>query len=88
VLGITSIPGCLCYAAPGLLCGIMAIIFGVLARKAVARGAAGGSSLRMAKAGIICGIIGIILAVVFAIVLGLVIWWAETQVSPSPVYYR
>ncbi|HUU22140.1 MAG TPA: DUF4190 domain-containing protein [Phycisphaerae bacterium] len=88
VLGIISIPGSFCYALPGLICGILAIIFGVLARKAVARGTAGGSSLSLAKAGLICGVIGIILAVLFVIVVAGIVAWAQSQATARPYRVR
>lgn len=65
VLGICSIVGCFFYGIPSLICGPLAIIFAILAKKQIARGEAGSSSAGMATAGLICGIIGMALVALF-----------------------
>jgi hypothetical protein len=69
VLGIAAIPTCGCYGLPALICGVLALVFGVVAKRAVAEGRAGGNSATLAKAGMICGGIGIALAVVFWVII-------------------
>ena len=72
VLGICSIIGCMFYGIPSLICGPLAIIFAILAKKQVARGEAGSSSAGMATAGLICGIVGVSLVallIVFIVVM-------------------
>lgn len=68
ILGILSIPGCCCYAIPGLIMGIIAIVLGVKDgrryRQAPAIYTVG--SYNNVKAGKICGIIGIVLSVFYA----------------------
>lgn len=59
VLGIVSIPSCLCCGLPSLVCGILALVF---ANKAEAQFLEGASGQGLAMAGRICGIIGIVLA--------------------------
>ena len=63
VLGISSLPTCLCYAVPPLICGPLAIIFSNLAVKDIRAGLANPSSGGLAKAGKICGLIGLLLAI-------------------------
>ncbi len=62
VLGIVSIMGCMFYGLPSIICGPLAIYFGITAKKQIARGERNTSSRGMAQAGIICGIIGTSLA--------------------------
>lgn len=73
ILGIASIPTCLCYGVPAIVCGILALVFSSSAVRAVAAGEAAESSLGMAKAGKICGAIGLVLAVVIWVIL--VLFW-------------
>ena len=56
ILGILSIPSCVCYGLPGILLGPLALVLGVLAREEVDSGEYRGHSHRMA--GMICGAIG------------------------------
>jgi hypothetical protein len=58
VLGISSIPLCLFFGIPSLICGVLAIVFARKARLAVEAGRASWSSVGMANTGKICGIIG------------------------------
>lgn len=67
VLGICSIP-LTCIYGVGMLVGIVAIVFWVLAGRAVKDGTSPKSSLAMARAGGICGIVGVVLG-------GLAIAW-------------
>ncbi|KPK81498.1 MAG: hypothetical protein AMJ81_10570 [Phycisphaerae bacterium SM23_33] len=68
VLGIAAIPSCMCYGLPGIICGILALVFSGSARRAVAEGRAGGNSLTLAKAGTICGAIGMVLGILVLII--------------------
>ena len=67
VLGIISIPTCICYGIPGLACGIIAIIMGSKALKLYKSNptAYSQSSFNNANAGRICGIIGVCLSALF-----------------------
>lgn len=58
VLGIVSIPACICYGIPGLPCGILAIIFYFQVKKDIKTGKVGAHVHGQAMAGLICGIIG------------------------------
>ncbi len=85
VLGIVSIPTCVLYGVPALICGPLAIIFSGSARKAVNEGRAGGSSLGLATAGKICGIIGLCLGAVFLIlvIIGFATLFSSATHHPS-----
>ena len=67
VLGIISIPTCICYGIPGLACGIIAIILGSKAIKLYKAnpGIYNLSSFNNANAGKICGIIGVSVSALF-----------------------
>ena len=67
VLGIISIPTCICYGLPGMACGIIAIILGNKAVKLFKDnpGVYSPSSYSNANAGRICGIIGVCLSALF-----------------------
>ncbi|MCE5326814.1 MAG: GYF domain-containing protein [Planctomycetaceae bacterium] len=67
VLGILSIPGCLCYGLPGLICGILAVIFSNMAQRQIEAGGVAPSSAGLAKAGRICGWIGLGLGAVYLV---------------------
>ena len=69
VLGIASIVSCFCYAVPGVICGIIAL---VLSGKSMSMYNADparytSSSLSNVKAGKICAIIGLILSALYLI---------------------
>jgi hypothetical protein len=64
VLGISSIITCVMYGVPGLVCGILAVIFSKQAMTNVRNGTAPQSSIGMAKAGKVCGWVGISLSLV------------------------
>lgn len=69
VLGIISIPGCICYGIPGLICGIIAL---VLANKDLKLynlnpTAYTPGSLSNLKSGKICAIIGLCLSILYFI---------------------
>lgn len=70
VLGILSIPTCLCCGLLGLILGPLAIVFGKQAQNDIARGIASPGSAGMANAGLICGIVGTALGGV-SLVLGI-----------------
>ena len=64
VLGIVSIPMCLCCGLIGLITGPLAIIFGKQTQNDINAGTASPTAGGMARAGIICGIIGTILSAI------------------------
>jgi len=67
VLGIVSIPGSCFYAVPGIVCGILAIIFSTFAKKQADAGGFSENTRGLAKAGMICGIIGLSITGVFIV---------------------
>src|SRR6266852_7379275 len=69
VLGIISIPTCVCYGIVGLACGIIAIILGSKAIKLYNEnpGVYNPSSFNNAKAGKVCGIVGVCLSALFLV---------------------
>ena len=67
VLGILAIPGCFGYGLPGIVFGILALIFARLGHRDVAEGRAADSSLSLVKAGRICGTIGLVGGVLMAV---------------------
>ena len=72
VLGIISIPGCLCYGLPGMICGIIALVLAGRDLKlyALMPDLYTPSSYGNLKAGRTCAIVGVImsgLALLFAI---------------------
>ncbi len=75
VLGIISIPTCICYGIPGLACGIIAIILGSKALKLFKEspGVYSQSSFNNANAGRICGIIGVCLSALFLLYIVIVL---------------
>ena len=75
VLGIISIPTCICYGIPGMACGIIAIILGSKAVKLYKANPAmySQSSFNNANAGKVCGIIGVILSALFLLYIVLVL---------------
>lgn len=72
VLGICSIPACLFYGVPAVICGILAIFFSRTAKAQQKAGQAGGSTQGMATAGLTCGIIGLCLGLLYMV--GIVIF--------------
>lgn len=64
VLGIVSIVGCMAYGLPSLICGPLAIYFGMVGLRQAREGSASQSSAGLARAGLICGIIGSALALI------------------------
>lgn len=73
VLGICSIVGCVFYGIPSLICGPLAIIFALMAKRQVADAKAGGSSAGMATAGLVCGIVGLCLVLITIAIVILII---------------
>lgn len=69
VLGICSIVGCLLYGLPGIVCGILAIIFARKARFEIEAGHLPPSAAGMARAGSICGIVGLSLSILYALLM-------------------
>ena len=65
VLGIISIPTCVLYGVPSLVCGILAIIFAKTATRDIATGVVSPASTGMASAGKICGWVGLGIAIAF-----------------------
>lgn len=59
VLGIVSLVTCFMYGVPGIICGIIAVVFARKAEIAIQMGHAPVNSQGMARAGRICGWIGI-----------------------------
>jgi len=64
VLGICSIITCMMYGVPGIVCGILAVVFSKHAMANVRNGTAPQTSIGMAKAGRVCGWVGISLSIV------------------------
>ena len=95
VLGIVSIPGCMCYGIPSLVCGVLAIVFGSVAKREIREGRMPASAMGKARAGVICGIVGVVLTACLPL-LGLLIafrgdigeWveqmWQQVMVVPGP----
>jgi hypothetical protein len=78
VLGIVSIPTCCCGGVVGLVCGILAIVFGSKAMK-LYKGNPDRyniSSYNNANAGKICGVIGTVFSSLYLIyfIIYLIIW--------------
>ena len=71
VLGIISIPTCICYGIIGMVCGIIAIVLAGKAKKIFDQSPNmyTASSMNNARAGKICGIIGLILSALFLVYL-------------------
>jgi len=67
VLGIISIPGCICYGIPGLICGIIALVLSNKDMKLYKLNPAAYTtgSLSNLKAGKVCAIIGLCLSVIY-----------------------
>ena len=84
VLGIISIPTCSCYGIPGMVCGILAIIYGSRAVRLYKAnpGVYHISSYNNANAGKVCGIIGVSLAALFLLYLVIIlIFWGTIMAS-------
>jgi hypothetical protein len=62
VLGIVSLPLCMCYGCPSLICGILACIFGYMVLGQIKQGAAPPNAKGLSIAGMICGVVGILLS--------------------------
>jgi len=67
VLGICSIPACVFYGVPAIVCGILAIFFSRSAKAQLRAGRAGGSTQGFATAGLTCGIIGLCLGLIYLV---------------------
>lgn len=95
VLGILSIVTCMMYGLPGLICGILAMVYAKRARLAVQSGHGHPIAVSMARAGRICGLIGMILGLVFFVFIalymififvfvGFAAWGAGRGAPPTP----
>lgn len=73
VLGIVSIPTCILYGLPAIICGILAVVFQKQAMQQIYNGERNPNSLGMAKAGMICGYVGLGLGVTYILLLIVVI---------------
>lgn len=62
VLGIVAIVGACCCTYVGIICGVIAVILGIISKKKQHEGA------QMALAGIICGAIGFVIGLVTLII--------------------
>ena len=69
ILGIMSMMTCMFYGIPGLVCGILALVFARQARDRVQLGQAPQFSLDFARAGRVCGWVGIGLSIVFLVIM-------------------
>ncbi len=69
VLGICSIVGCLFYAIPGLICGIIALaLFSNVKKVYLSNPSYYQQSYKNAQAGMVCAIIGVSLAGLFVLI--------------------
>lgn len=68
ILGICSIPVCMCYGIFSIIIGIVGLVLASLAKKEMASGGYNDSSKGMATAGKICSWIGIALGVSYIII--------------------
>ncbi|MFE3325645.1 DUF4190 domain-containing protein [Streptomyces sp. NPDC059176] len=75
VLGILAVCLCWCYGVPGVVMGVLALIFGIMGRKRYRRGEATNNG--QALAGIILGAIGALLGLLFIVGLVFLITHAD-----------
>jgi len=73
VLGILSLVTCMYYGLPGLICGILALIYAKQVRRITDEGNASAISVSMGKAGRVCGMVGVILSSIFFVLMALYI---------------
>ncbi len=69
VLGIISIPTCILYGLPALVCGTLAVIFHKQTMEQINTGQRNPNSAGMAKAGMICGYVGIGLGALYILLI-------------------
>ena len=82
-LGIISIVGCLLYALPGLICGIIAIALHKKDKEIYKSDPVRfDASYKNAKAGFICGIIGLSLSAAYILFLVFFVLFAVTAMAP------
>lgn len=62
VLGIVAIVGACCCTYVGIICGIIAVVLGIISKKQQREGA------QMALAGIICGAVGFVIGLITLII--------------------
>lgn len=65
ILGIVSLPTCMCYGCPSLICGVLGVVFGVMVLGQIKRDEAPASAKGICIAGIVCGGVGILLSAMF-----------------------
>ncbi len=73
VLGICSIPICILYGIPSIVCGILAMVFSSKAKAQVVEGDVNPASKSMATAGWICGTIGLCLGIIYIGIIAVII---------------
>ena len=83
VLGIVSLCTCFLYGIPSMVCGILAVVFGRLAKGMIARGEMSPKAAGSARAGAICGTIAIVLSALMwiAMILG---FFFMASMAPGP----
>jgi len=65
ILGIVSLPTCMCYGCPSLICGTLAVVFGVMVLNQIKREEAPESAKGLTIAGIATGVGGILMSVAY-----------------------
>ena len=65
ILGIISLPTCMCYGCPSAIFGVLGVVFGVMVLGQIKRGEAPDSAKGITIAGIVCGGAGIVLSAMF-----------------------
>jgi len=65
ILGIVSLPTCMCYGCPSLICGTLGIVFGVMALNQIKRQEAPESAKGLCIAGIATGAGGVLMSLAF-----------------------
>jgi hypothetical protein len=68
VLGIVSIPACIFYGLPAIICGILAVVFYKSAMEQINTGQSNPGSAGLAKAGMICGFVGLGLGAIYFVI--------------------
>lgn len=79
VLGICSIPVCMCYGIFSIIIGIVGVVIGSIATKQIDSGGYSNSSKGMATAGKICSWVGIGLGVTYILFIVVIIIIAESN---------
>ena len=79
ILGICSIPVCMCYGIPSIILGVIGLVFASLAGKDIRSGGFSDSSKGMTTAGKICSWVGIGLGVAYILFIVVIIIIAESN---------